>query len=178
MHTVCSPLAVPTHHLFFLFQVLWLKSRSSEIWLDRRTNYTRSLAVMSMVKTSFTQEGFFCFRKSPCRELENISSFSCFCGSKHVSFSIWSQAIDGAIADYRRHLMMIVTTCLHDPCELFLFQILTLFDSKVLKIAIVPDLNDSCGQVGYLLGLGDRHPSNLMLDRQRLVYTCTSFNLF
>jgi hypothetical protein len=71
-----------------LAKVLWLKSRSSEIWLDRRTNYTRSLAVMSMVKTSFTQEGFFCFRKSPCRELENISSFSCFCGSKHVSFSI------------------------------------------------------------------------------------------
>lgn len=30
-------------------QVLWLKSRSSEVWLDRRTNYTRSLAVMSMV---------------------------------------------------------------------------------------------------------------------------------
>ena len=32
-----------------LFKVLWLKSLSSEIWLERRTNYTRSLAVMSMV---------------------------------------------------------------------------------------------------------------------------------
>lgn len=32
-----------------LAQVLWLKSRSSESWLDRRTVYTRSLAVMSMV---------------------------------------------------------------------------------------------------------------------------------
>jgi hypothetical protein len=32
-----------------LLQVLWLKSPSSEVWLDRRTNYTRSLAVMSMV---------------------------------------------------------------------------------------------------------------------------------
>ncbi|GAO47492.1 hypothetical protein G7K_1698-t1 [Saitoella complicata NRRL Y-17804] len=32
-----------------LYRVLWLKSRSSEAWLDRRTNYTRSLAVMSMV---------------------------------------------------------------------------------------------------------------------------------
>ncbi|KAL8097331.1 hypothetical protein AgCh_030462 [Apium graveolens] len=30
-------------------RVLWLKSRTSEVWLDRRTNYTRSLAVMSMV---------------------------------------------------------------------------------------------------------------------------------
>lgn len=28
--------------------MLWLKSRSSEVWLDRRTNYTRSTAVMSM----------------------------------------------------------------------------------------------------------------------------------
>lgn len=31
-----------------LYRVLWLKSQSSEAWLDRRTNYTRSLAVMSM----------------------------------------------------------------------------------------------------------------------------------
>lgn len=30
-------------------QVLWLKSRNSEVWLDRRTTYTRSTAVMSMV---------------------------------------------------------------------------------------------------------------------------------
>ena len=32
-----------------LAQVLWLKSRSAEHWLDRRTNFTRSLATMSMV---------------------------------------------------------------------------------------------------------------------------------
>ncbi|KAL9656580.1 hypothetical protein ABK040_012162 [Willaertia magna] len=32
-----------------LYKVLWLKSRNSEIWLERRTNYTRSLALMSMV---------------------------------------------------------------------------------------------------------------------------------
>jgi FKBP12-rapamycin complex-associated protein len=31
-----------------LHRVLWLKSRSSEVWLDRRTQYTRSAAVMSM----------------------------------------------------------------------------------------------------------------------------------
>eukprot|EP01130_Rhizamoeba_saxonica_P013003 TRINITY_DN5522_c0_g1_i2.p1 TRINITY_DN5522_c0_g1~~TRINITY_DN5522_c0_g1_i2.p1 ORF type:complete len:981 (+),score=219.79 TRINITY_DN5522_c0_g1_i2:47-2944(+) len=31
-----------------LEKVLWLKSPSSEVWLDRRTTYTRSLAVMSM----------------------------------------------------------------------------------------------------------------------------------
>jgi len=32
-----------------LYRVLWLKSRNSESWLERRTNYTRSLATMSMV---------------------------------------------------------------------------------------------------------------------------------
>lgn len=32
-----------------LYRVLWLKSKSSESWLDRRTNYTRSLGVMSIV---------------------------------------------------------------------------------------------------------------------------------
>ncbi|CAG8464548.1 8437_t:CDS:10, partial [Paraglomus occultum] len=32
-----------------LYKVLWLKSKNSEAWLDRRTNYTRSLALMSMV---------------------------------------------------------------------------------------------------------------------------------
>jgi len=32
-----------------LYRVLWLKSKSSESWLDRRTNFTRSLATMSMV---------------------------------------------------------------------------------------------------------------------------------
>ncbi|CAN0022296.1 unnamed protein product, partial [Ectocarpus sp. 13 AM-2016] len=32
-----------------LYKVLWLKSRHSEAWLERRTCYTRSLAVMSMV---------------------------------------------------------------------------------------------------------------------------------
>jgi FKBP12-rapamycin complex-associated protein len=32
-----------------LERVLWLKSSSSEVWLERRTNYTRSVAVMSMV---------------------------------------------------------------------------------------------------------------------------------
>lgn len=31
-----------------LHRVLWLKSRSSEAWLERRTTYTRSTAVMSM----------------------------------------------------------------------------------------------------------------------------------
>ncbi|KAL7721887.1 Serine/threonine-protein kinase TOR [Entamoeba marina] len=32
-----------------LADILWLKSGSSEIWLERRTNFTRSVALMSMV---------------------------------------------------------------------------------------------------------------------------------
>ena len=32
-----------------LYEVLWMKSTNSEEWLERRTNFTRSLAVMSMV---------------------------------------------------------------------------------------------------------------------------------
>ena len=32
-----------------LQKILWLKSKSSEVWFERRTNYTRSLATMSMV---------------------------------------------------------------------------------------------------------------------------------
>ena len=32
-----------------LAKILWLKSETSETWLQRRANYTRSLAVMSMV---------------------------------------------------------------------------------------------------------------------------------
>lgn len=32
-----------------IYQALWRKSKNSEIWLDRRTNYSRSLAVMSIV---------------------------------------------------------------------------------------------------------------------------------
>ena len=32
-----------------LKKVLWLKSENSEVWIERRTNYTRSLATMSMV---------------------------------------------------------------------------------------------------------------------------------
>lgn len=34
---------------FDLDKLLWLKSPNSEVWLEKRTNYTRSLAVMSMV---------------------------------------------------------------------------------------------------------------------------------
>jgi len=47
-----------THYLSHSHQdlnkVLWLKSRNSEDWLLRRTNFTRSLALMSIVGTHNT----------------------------------------------------------------------------------------------------------------------------
>ena len=33
-----------------LYRVLWTKAPSSEAWLERRSNFSRSLAVMSMVR--------------------------------------------------------------------------------------------------------------------------------
>lgn len=52
--TLMQKVEVFEHALGFLSgddltKLLWLKSPSSEVWFDRRTNYTRSLAVMSMV---------------------------------------------------------------------------------------------------------------------------------
>lgn len=44
---------VASFYINKLWQVLWLKSRTSEVWLERRTNYARSLAVMSMVSVTF-----------------------------------------------------------------------------------------------------------------------------
>jgi hypothetical protein len=80
-----------------LAKVLWFKSRNSEMWLYRRTNYTRSLAVMSMVRT---------------------------------------------------HLLRVVD------------RATTLLIVSVVSLAVA-DV-----QVGYVLGLGDRHPSNLVLHRR------------
>lgn len=52
--TVMQKVEVFEHALEFtqgddLAKLLWLKSPSSEVWFDRRTNYTRSLAAMSMI---------------------------------------------------------------------------------------------------------------------------------
>ena len=58
-----------------LHKVLWLKSRSSEVWLERRTHYTRSCAVMSMVCLLLPAS---CLQK-PC----------CFLQAWHMPFSRW-----------------------------------------------------------------------------------------
>lgn len=59
-------------HRTGFWQVLWLKSRTSEVWLERRTNYTRSLAVMSMVCVYLVPSFMFWFFFS-------LACFPCFC---------------------------------------------------------------------------------------------------
>ena len=84
-----------------LYRVLWTKAPSSEAWLERRSNFSRSLAVMSMV----------------------------------------------------RHMPRLLST--HHSSRL-----LTIYHSTTYYL-----LPTTCYQVGHMLGLGDRHPSNLMLHR-------------
>ena len=79
-----------------LKKVLWLQSQTAEVWLERRTNYTRSLAAMSMV---------------------------------------------GYILGKFIYILLLILS-------LFFFFFFTIF------------LNFNC------IGLGDRHCSNIMLDRQ------------
>ena len=87
-------------------QVLWLKSRNSEDWLHRRTNYTRSLALMSIV-------GYIRFIL--CTTHSHVHRrLQCLRSYPRVG---------------------------HETAFLLFF----------------------CA--GYILGLGDRHPSNLMLHR-------------
>ena len=87
-------------------QVLWLKSRNSEDWLQRRTNYTRSLALMSIV-------GYIRFIL--CTTHSHVHRrLQCLRSYPRVG---------------------------HETAFLLFFF------------------------AGYILGLGDRHPSNLMLHR-------------
>ena len=54
-----------------LAKLLLLKSPSSEVWFDRRTNFTRSLAVMSMVGYVLGKELIFSKKSSEFINLFN-----------------------------------------------------------------------------------------------------------
>eukprot|EP00953_Heterococcus_sp_UTEX-ZZ885_P007651 4616-Heterococcus_DN1.PRE.2 len=88
-----------------LSRVLWLRSQSSEVWLERRTNYTRSF-------------------KYACDVASRILN-------QHRTLSLY--------------IAVAITT---------LLLLLLIINSLAVM-----------SMVGYILGLGDRHPSNLMLDR-------------
>lgn len=47
----CDALRRTTGNGNDLYEILWLKSTNSEEWLERRTRFTRSLAVMRYVKS-------------------------------------------------------------------------------------------------------------------------------
>ncbi|KAL8826647.1 MAG: hypothetical protein Q9170_007322 [Blastenia crenularia] len=127
-----------------LCRVLWLKSKSSESWLQRRTNYTRSLAVMSMVgyilglgdrhpsnlmldritgKVIHIDFGD-CFEVAMHREkypervpfrLTRMLTFAMEVSNIDGSFKLSSEAVMRVIRDYKESLMAVLEAFIHDP---------------------------------------------------------------
>lgn len=127
-----------------LYRVLWLKSKSSESWLHRRTNYTRSLAVMSMVgyilglgdrhpsnlmldritgKVIHIDFGD-CFEVAMHREkypervpfrLTRMLTFAMEVSNIDGSYKISSEAVMRVIRDNKESLMAVLEAFIHDP---------------------------------------------------------------
>ncbi|KAL6718509.1 phosphatidylinositol kinase-related protein kinase tor1 [Lecanora helva] len=127
-----------------LYRVLWLKSKSSESWLERRTNYTRSLATMSMVgyilglgdrhpsnlmidritgKVIHIDFGD-CFEVAMHREkypervpfrLTRMLTFAMEVSNIDGSYKISSEAVMRVIRDNKESLMAVLEAFIHDP---------------------------------------------------------------
>ncbi|KAL9017036.1 MAG: hypothetical protein Q9185_005638 [Variospora sp. 1 TL-2023] len=127
-----------------LYRVLWLKSKSSESWLQRRTNYTRSLAVMSMVgyilglgdrhpsnlmldritgKVIHIDFGD-CFEVAMHREkypervpfrLTRMLTFAMEVSNIDGSYKLSSEAVMRVIRDNKESLMAVLEAFIHDP---------------------------------------------------------------
>lgn len=127
-----------------LYRVLWLKSQSSESWLQRRTNYTRSLAVMSMVgyilglgdrhpsnlmldritgKVVHIDFGD-CFEVAMHREkypervpfrLTRMLTFAMEVSNIDGSYKLSSEAVMRVIRDNKESLMAVLEAFIHDP---------------------------------------------------------------
>lgn len=127
-----------------LYRVLWLKSKSSESWLQRRTNYTRSLAVMSMVgyilglgdrhpsnlmldritgKVIHIDFGD-CFEVAMHREkypervpfrLTRMLTFAMEVSNIDGSFKLSCEAVMRVIRDNKESLMAVLEAFIHDP---------------------------------------------------------------
>ncbi|KAL8683312.1 MAG: hypothetical protein Q9186_000695 [Xanthomendoza sp. 1 TL-2023] len=127
-----------------LYRVLWLKSPSSESWLQRRTNYTRSLAVMSMVgyilglgdrhpsnlmldritgKVIHIDFGD-CFEVAMHREkypervpfrLTRMLTFAMEVSNIDGSYKLSSEAVMRVIRDNKESLMAVLEAFIHDP---------------------------------------------------------------
>ena len=127
-----------------LYRVLWLKSKSSESWLERRTNYTRSLAVMSMVgyilglgdrhpsnlmldritgKVVHIDYGD-CFEVAMHREkypeqvpfrLTRMLTFAMEVSNIDGSYKLSCEAVMRVIRDNKESLMAVLEAFIHDP---------------------------------------------------------------
>ena len=127
-----------------LYRVLWLKSRSSESWLDRRTNYTRSLATMSMVGyilglgdrhpsnllvDKYTGQVVHidfgdCFEVAMHRDkypervpfrLTRMLTYAMEVSNIDGSYKISSEAVMRVIRDNKESLMAVLEAFIHDP---------------------------------------------------------------
>ena len=123
-----------------LYKVLWLKSRNSEVWLDRRTNYTRSLAVMSMVS----------YPVSSWRLTWRLTWGLTWGLTEDSQEDSHGDKLPRPISPRRSKHQLPLTSERQLPTA-------THFQAQTAALL--------SQQVGYILGLGDRHPSNLMLDR-------------
>ncbi|KAL9624360.1 MAG: hypothetical protein Q9160_001322 [Pyrenula sp. 1 TL-2023] len=127
-----------------LYRVLWLKSKSSESWLERRTTYTRSLGVMSMVgyilglgdrhpsnlmldrntgKIVHIDFGD-CFEVAMHREkypervpfrLTRMLTFAMEVSNIEGSFRITCEAVMRVIRENKESLMAVLEAFIHDP---------------------------------------------------------------
>ncbi|TVY80760.1 Serine/threonine-protein kinase tor2 [Lachnellula suecica] len=127
-----------------LYRVLWLKSKSSESWLERRTNYTRSLGVMSMVgyilglgdrhpsnlmldrvtgKIIHIDFGD-CFEVAMHREkypervpfrLTRMLTYAMEVGNIEGSFRITCENVMRVLRDNKESLMAVLEAFIHDP---------------------------------------------------------------
>ncbi|KAI9837156.1 MAG: phosphatidylinositol kinase- protein kinase tor1 [Sclerophora amabilis] len=127
-----------------LYRVLWLKSKSSEAWLDRRTNYIRSLGVMSMVgyilglgdrhpsnlmldritgKVIHIDFGD-CFEVAMHREkypervpfrLTRMLTYAMEVSNIEGSFRITCEAVMRVLRDNKESLMAVLEAFIHDP---------------------------------------------------------------
>ena len=127
-----------------LYRVLWLKSRSSESWLERRTTYTRSLATMSMVGyilglgdrhpsnllvDKFTGQVVHidfgdCFEVAMHREkypervpfrLTRMLTYAMEVSNIDGSYKISAEAVMRVIRENKESLMAVLEAFIHDP---------------------------------------------------------------
>jgi len=127
-----------------LYRVLWLKSKSSESWLERRTTYTRSLATMSMVGyilglgdrhpsnlliDKFTGQVVHidfgdCFEVAMHREkypervpfrLTRMLTFAMEISNIDGTYKISCEAVMRVIRDNKDSLMAVLEAFIHDP---------------------------------------------------------------